>query len=331
MANKLIIYSFIICVSLLTGFRDVWIGSDTESYIDIFDMFSNSGRNGFEIGFYYFIWIIQKISVNSKFIFFVISFSIIYFLVKSFILISPNNIKRENIFFLFSVLLLSNWFFVATVNNLRQSLGLSILFFSISNLYIGNYYKYIFFGVVSLLFHDSIILLFPLIFCFFNNKFSMRKYFVGYIVFSLGYFFGITEKILEKLSEYFGIDFFNKIKFYGDDGFGNAPWSGFDFGFYLYSIFWVLLYLIMKVMKLFSNNEAVSFFVKFYMVLNIFYFIFGFGGFSNRWAYPSWLFIPILQSIFFSSINGMRWVKKSTMLILFPSVIYFSMRIFGQI
>ena len=51
--------------------------------------------------------------------------------------------------------------------------------------------------------------------------------------------------------------------------------------------------------------------LKIYMVLAMPYFIFGFGAFSNRYAFSAWFFIPLLQFfLLIYYVNDLRIVAR---------------------
>jgi len=78
-------------------------------------------------------------------------------------------------------------------------------------------------------------------------------------------------------------------------------WVGFQANFFVYTVFWCLgFYFSQRYVK----QEYIENYIrlwKFYCVLMMAYFFFGFGAFSNRYAFIGWLFLPVIQAFFIVS------------------------------
>ena len=110
--------------------------------------------------------------------------------------------------------------------------------------------------------------------------------------------------MIRRLSSLFGSNLYADIKYYADNG-AHTKWFGFDHAFVAYTIFWYVLIAFILRLGFFYKSKVnnIVFSLKVYSLLSIFYFVFGFGGFSNRWAFAAWLFVPVLQGTTIVSLN----------------------------
>ena len=128
----------------------------------------------------------------------------------------------------------------------------------------------------------------------------------------IGYFTSTNELFIEWISMKFNLPIYKLVKFYAverGEQPGDGLYYGFDLKFFIYTIFWPLLLLILSKWKSQSksyelNKKEVFVLIKIYFFLSIPYFLLGFGAFSNRFAVLSWFLIPVLQ---FYSISSLRF------------------------
>lgn len=325
--SNIVLCVFFFFLSIIIGWRGVEIGADTTQYISYYNSLFNN------IGFYYepFFEIISRAiyylggDYNVYFLFLALLFN--FFWIKNFNLLVDGFEIKNIVFnsFLFLILsILSSWYFTATTNGLRQGLSLIILYFCFFDYFINkNKMKFIVILFSSILFHYSTILFLPFILLFkIKNKIN---FLIVIFILSFFYVLGLNEVIVKWISSLFGLDFYLNIKNYSnlEDNL-EGSWVGFNLKLYLYSVFWIFLYLIL------SGLDKRFLLIKLYCILLCPYFVFGFGPFSNRYAFIAWLFLPFLQLVMLNNFIERKKVSLSILgivllILLFTSFLNFSL------
>jgi hypothetical protein len=210
--------------------------------------------------------------------------------------------------FLFvAFVLFSDWYFVAVSNALRQGLSIPFLFFS--------FYYFVFkrslvkgglMFASSAAFHESAFLFLPFVIISF---FPFRLVCSFWLVLAAFYVLGFNEIIVRFLSSFLSFDVYSFIKFYSveDGNLASARFLGFEWRFFVYTVFWPLLFagvFLFRASALAESDKAVLLgVVQIYLILSMVFFVFGFGPFSNRYAFPAWLFIPTIQMAIFLALK----------------------------
>lgn len=305
-----------IIVSALIGLRSSDVGRDTVSYISYFsDSVVYGVIDKFEFGFSYLLYFISNTINSVDFFFFIIALIItscyIIFFYKLYLkLFKPHRSSVGRYIIFFTILLFSSWYYTLTTNGIRQ--GVSIAFIYLALYYLFYEQKKVKFIIISLLaisFHLSAIVILP-IFLFYKTRF--RLVFIAWVLSGIGYFTSTNELFIEWISIKFNLPIYQLVKFYAverGEQPGDGLYYGFDLKFFIYTIFWPLLLLILSKWKSQSksyelNKKEVFVLIKIYFFLSIPYFLLGFGAFSNRFAVLSWFLIPVLQ---FYSISSLRF------------------------
>lgn len=301
----LLLFLFLIILSVVVGTRDVSVGTDTANYTDFFhnvEFIVDSSR--FELLFKYLTYGV-KLTTNNPELYFAIIFLLfnyiyIYFYFRA---IGEKSKRVENIIILFGLMLSSSWYVVATTNGLRQGLSLplmylSLLFFSERKII----FSILFFGL-SLGFHVSSILVLPFVFFVFLRE---RLVLFVFIFSAFLYFLGATEILVAGISDFLSISLYSDIINYSSE---SNNWVGFQADFFLYTVFFgVFFYFFQR----YINKKYIENYIrlwKFYCVLMMPYFFFGFGAYSNRYALIGWLFLPVIQTFFIISSRFSNRVK----------------------
>ena len=313
--SRVILYLTLLVLVLFSayfvGWRDLTIGTDSESYVDIYNQITLFGPIRWEPGFHVFVGIFKYFNFSHQYFFsFLYICSVILFYL-SFINLNNEVTDRYGISYLFIFLLFlfsSSWFLSATLNGLRQGFGLALVYYSIS-----HYFKYktrVFSFVLFFLgcsFHKTIFILLPFLAVLFFNRIRLKTYFIFYILFFIGYALSINEKLINIFSNLAGLSLHDDISSYGF----YSEWYGFNPYFTAYTALWFVLgYILLLFDKIHLYRvQSLEFSLKVYSVLGMYYFVFGFGGFSNRWGFAAWLFIPILQATIIMSSKLTEKVK----------------------
>lgn len=278
----------LILISFFYGFRDLSIGYDSYVYAMNF-IYIEDHHFSFEPFFDFFTKTIRFFTSNYSIYFSLICLIILVnYLILNF-LIYKKELFKYRFLIIISFLISSTWVLTIITNAMRQGVGLSFLFIFLW-LFLNKKYKLsIFFLIPALLSHGSIIL-FILIFGLLLIK-NNRIYFFLVGLFSIFYPLGINENIVNKFSQILGIDLYDKIKNYA---VAADAWVGFQLNFYLYTIFWFLCF--SAFYRYVNKDECYLILLKIYSFLMVLYFLFGFGGYSNRYAFFCWAFLPVLQA-----------------------------------
>lgn len=298
---------FILFLSIFIGFRSVDVGTDTRQYLMLYHSFifpMHYGFSSIEPGFMFFSGLFNFFKLSGGVFFSCIAFITTLALYLFFIKMSVPLSKMKLLFFsmcFFVCVFFSSWYLTATTNALRQGMAISIIFYALSFLYDRKNYTFIFLALLSCCFHKTNFLLLP--FILFLRIVPLRVVVLFFCFSSLFYVVGINEFLVKFFFNFSGFNLYDEIKNYASSWGGGAPWVGFDIRFFAYNVFWFVFPFFLLFFKLITLTERMSFVIKIYCALSVFYFVFGFGAFSNRWAFPSWLFVPILQAFLISNLN----------------------------
>lgn len=282
---------FVTVSTYMVGTRGDHVGADTVAYKYYFN---NLAESVLDDKFEPFFYLVAKIAatIGSIEIFFglvnVIFFIALFLFVK--------RLKLDTDYVVFLLLLLgfvhlSNWYITAVTNGLRQGLAIPFIFLAYLCLYQKKTFWFVIYSLIACGFHYSSILILPFAVLLRIN--SDRLFIFIFSLVSIGYVTGINEWCIETISNFLGLPVYSLIKNYGG---GNGPWNGFNFLFFVYSSFWFWAPFTLLFCYGSKVNRDLKLLIYTYGTLLIPYFIFGFGPFSNRYAFPAWLFLPILYS-----------------------------------
>lgn len=217
----------------------------------------------------------------------------------------------------FGFILTSSWYLVSSSNGLRQGLALALLYIAILDLMFFNKKKTaIATYLASCLFHYSNLLLFPFIFL---TKLKTKTLLIISIISAVFYFLNINEGLIKLISDTLNLPLYKNIKYYTEDVFSYR--YGFQPDLYIYTISLGLLYY--TVNKFFLKNKLDNL-VNIYLILSIFYYTFGFAGFSNRYGLPSWFFSLFLNTLITYTI--LRKHKKLFLMFVFIFIFIASLK-----
>ena len=295
-----ILFLAFIALTVIVGFRDLSVGTDTYQYHGLFfDLPElDIGSTRFEPLFVIFTTLSFMLHGSAEIYFmsiFILIVSVYYMAFRFFASGVPNaKDNAYNALFFFGVLLLSSWFFVATTNGLRQGVSLVFLYLSLSLFLLGKKSWGVVGVAVSIGFHYSSVMILPFLLILYLK---LRYILILLSLFAVGYFLSVNWVVVKFLSDLTGLGVYEFIASFAE---GDPLWSGFQLSFFLYSISWLIVFLIMT--RFVKEKYKMQFIqvVKVYSVLLMPYFIFGFSAFSNRIAVMAWFFIPISQGVFFA-------------------------------
>lgn len=295
--------AYVLYFAVCFGFyalREVSVGADTDNYISYFNRVQEGNYDSRYEPLFSIVTVVSSYLSNSFYVysallFFLLSFAY-FFSANKFSKDIALSVTESVVVFclLTSFTVFSSWYFTAATNALRHGLSLAFLYVGLLAIYRRSYMFFVVFYIISIGFHYSAIMLLPfLITMGFLLHRSVKQFASVFLAVAILYPIGVNELIVRLISDISGFGVYEKISdFVGDD----ARWVGFQWEFFGYSLFWLfMLFLIRPFIKC-EHLEAYDFLAKLYMFLLMPYMVFGFGGFSNRYAFIGWLFIPILQS-----------------------------------
>lgn len=306
--NKYTIYSsiifvfFILFVSVFVATRDVSVGIDTQNYLSNFRLIVdfNYVSELFEPGFQFLTYVISIFSTSSVFYLYAISvFLSISFLVCVCLFYRRYSVEvlipyHYFIMVCFMMLYSSNFFLTANINGIRQGLSAPLIFIAYFFVLEKKFLLSAIFSLLAVSFHySSVLFIFPFVLIFFNVRFVI--YF--FVISSSMYFFGVFEFLVQKVSAFTGFPIYEMIKNYSSTGL----YEGFNVGFFLYSISPLVVYCGVRFynQRLKSSTMLEDIF-KVYTSLIFPYFVFGFAGYANRYAFTAWLFMPLFYAFLIS-------------------------------
>jgi hypothetical protein len=149
----------------MAGFRDLSVGTDTESYYREFLYMSSSYKTvddllnddmGFDLGFLTLNWLIGKISKGTFLFLFILQLITTFFLYAGYAKLSKHFKASFFVFTAFYLFLVYNYSF----NALRQECAISIVFYAYSCLWEKKVVQYIVWTLLAFSFHSSVLVSF---------------------------------------------------------------------------------------------------------------------------------------------------------------------------
>lgn len=306
-------------IIFVTGSRDLSVGTDTIAYLEIFRIIAAGYETRFEYGFVGIVKFISYFTL-SPFIYFSVFTLIVLasYILLYFTIIDWRWGERENsdLFLILGLLLSSSWFVVAVINGLRQGMSLPWVYLS---LFLLIRKKYFYSGISFLIsagFHLSVFSLIPFfILLILKRIWLFSLFFLAAIFYPLG----INENIIRLVSSLLGVPVYEFIASYGIE---SGLWVGFQLDLYVYSVFWLILFLCLEGFIKDKYIEKWQVLVNMYGVLLLPFFVLGFGGFSNRFGYIAWFFLPACCAAF------IIWSKFSVRIKFFMGFAWFCFGVF---
>ena len=321
----------LIVFSVFLANREHAIGIDTHNYVQNFEKIvfcSCIDTTYFEIGFQTFTWLISLVTDNTTIYLFSIGFLLVFSFFIVIKLIAKFLFKETNeklyIYFVivsFIALLSSNFFLTAGINGIRQGLAAPLLFAGFIYFTKHKYLMALIFYVIACSFHlSSLLYVFFSFILFFNFNTLL---FLSLFSF-LSYFLGLTELFIKFTSEIVGLPLYDFVKNYSDTGM----YEGFNLGFFAYSA--IPLFLVIGIKVMFKISEAEKQLFSIYFALILPYLILGFGGYTNRYAFTAWLFIPLFIAFFVTlRVKREKYFLPGSIFILATMVLFFNFRLVG--
>jgi len=301
-SQRVLVYAFISIISLFVGFRDINIGSDTPTYLAIFNnvtekntiFFEEDFSFGTDPGFYFLVKIFSLIGSFRLFLVF-IAFATNILLYRFCISISKTVSLCSSYHIVTYILLITSFIvFNMEINIIRSGLGMALLLNSIFYLFLGDKKKFLLFGIIAVSIHFSMAIFLTIAILIKITKIDL-KYFYYLYLFSLAVSFigmGILDFIpLERMN-------LRAAKLYTETGLFEYK-TGFRPTFALFnSLFLLFFSYYMQKSKALYNIVTIDF-LKYYIASSSLFFLWFVMPFSDRIGAFSWIVIPILTTCIF--------------------------------
>lgn len=298
------IITFLLIAIIVAG-RSYLYNDDTYNY---YFMFKNYGLDfRIEVGFLLLVGVLSSLFDSYQIYFFILFFILNFFFYLSFERLKRikndefniiNDYSGVALVSLLAFCLMSSWYYTVSINGIRQGISISILFYAITFFVSRQWKVFAFLFLVSCSIHYSSILYLPFIFLL-NSK--GRKIEILFFIFAVLYFLNINEILIRTLSNLLSLPLYTMISEYGGDiGYR----YGFQLDLFIYTVFWyVFTGALLNIGQVIYKNHQLELLYKLYGLLSMAYFVYGFGGYSNRYAIVAWLLLPFLQMVIFMSLK----------------------------
>lgn len=273
--QNLAVVFYAILFLFLFGFRGFDIGVDTETYLSMFENSKDLVFVDFGFGFLN-RFLVDKIS-NRGFIFLMAFMYIIPMILALFRIIKTN---RLLLFFC-----ITSFFFFKSMgmNTIRQGVGFSFFFLSLT--YDSNKRLRYLFMFLALSIHLSIVI--PII--VFEASKYIRNIKYPIFVFILCTFLSILKFNIYALFQNIPlISIADKMESYS-----NVDASDYKIGFRIDFFFFNLLFAIIGY-HIYKNTQSSLKYLSSYFILSGFFFLMFNSGYSDRYGFLSWIFIPLI-------------------------------------
>jgi hypothetical protein len=297
MINNFLLLCYVVLNVFLWGGRANNIGTDTYNYYTYFFVpIQKSTSLSMVFTLFYLeplfkvlLFISSRFESYNVFLFsvsFIINLSL-YFFVR----IITDKDKHGSSLILYLTIASMFSFTSIQFNIIRNGIGIVFLFIGMAHLVKGQWKKFIFYSLIALLFHQSMII--PILFaCIANSKriplwFYLVAY-IGSIVLSLkGYGVHSLSFLLDLGS--------NKIDSY--IAYGDTTYRvGFRWDFCAYNTFFLLIFLLLNRF----GSDIYTILLKYFIATSCLFFLSFYIPFSDRIGLYSWIAIPVLLFIGFS-------------------------------
>lgn len=311
--NRLTLGSLIglLLLSFVSGFRKN-VGVDWQGYMQIFfDIGRRQNEYRLEWAFKFLNEIINNLGGSAAIMFFVMAFISWYFVFKS----VSGRILPLFIYFLFV-----NEYFFWSMNGVRQFVSIGIFLFSIQFIITRQLYKYVFWIIIAMLFHNSSAILFIFYFLPYNKLNNHKIWVILFLTSAIFSYFSLFTNMVAVFVEYIMTSFtiFSNYNNYLESDSIVAADLNLGFGFYFQLCTNFLIVLLSKNLIIKYPNTRLYFilFMISAIVFNLFYMFSPIGRLN--------IFILILKCYLLSVISFHYWkIDKTRVLVLALLFIYF--------
>lgn len=286
-----------ISLSILIGFRDVSVGTDTANYVQFYtdalacDCFPHTFEPGLEVT----ARLLSLTGAGAP-VFFVclsfLQFALAWIAAKGYsraLVEGSDSLKMQLL--IFASFLASPFFLSGQINIIRQ--GTSALFVILaSRAWIDKkIFNYVVLSLLAISFHLSgamIVLLVPLL------SVGKRKLILLTSVLVCLYLAGVMEAFINVASNVLGVPVYEFVASYGE---GAEYRAGVRYDFALFSLVIGVFFHLISRMQRWKNFSQLDMIFLLYLVCLIPFWIFGWASYADRYAFVAWQFLPLLAGV----------------------------------
>jgi len=319
---KSFVTAIVVIFSILVGFRDKSIGTDTTEYTNWYIAVSNGQQIETEPLYLALMNFFTLINLDIEIFF---SFTV---LLTSYLILKSSNLLnlRLNTYntplklFTYSwfSLILSPVFYSVILNGIRQGIATGFLFLAWALLLRNKKLLASLACIFAVAFHQASIVFIPPLLLF---RLPPSIIFSLICFLSSLYAFNLSEDLIKNISIFSNIDIYDKIISYGK---GASYKSGVRLDFLLFSLSAGCLLNIIARFTIVKHYKQEYFrIIQYYWLSLIPFTLFGFGAYSNRLLIPSWLFLSIAFALCIVSSKFKATETKTTALLLFVIMLFY--------
>lgn len=304
MLSNLLVFICLVAIVLVIGMRDVSVGTDTVNYVRNYyrvrDCACLEGK--FEPGFQILTFLVASTGVSSA-----TYLSILAALLVLLVWLFLNNMSQmfnySNVIVwktrlaTLIFILISPFFFNASVNVLRHGLSAFFLLNTATFFLRNQWSRVILFGLLAVLFHRTALLYLPLVTVLnvINTERRRRVFYIVLLGLAAAYSVGLSEEIVKVLSKLTGIDVHGMFANY--HAHVTYYRRGVRWDFLLFSLGWFIGGIV-------ANRSFISMLhrpvyekmVDLYGLFLVPFLLFGWGNYSDRLLLVPWQLIPVIVS-----------------------------------
>lgn len=284
----------VVAFSLIFGFR-YGVGIDYYAYRDSYFLDLKSLMEYYELGYVYLVYISRFLNLGPEGLFVILSFLQIYFIYKAFLYV-----KKEALVFFSIYLIFTGIAMMSFMNNIRQTIALSIFIYAIRYIVERKALNYYLLCLLAVLFHKSAIILF-----FVYPLYRFHLPFVNNIKRQIVFLFivYVSSFFVNFVSILFSLESILDIWGYGRYIYNSEKLNslGFSIGYSLIFIQYLIAIFYSNRLKSYVNSKA----------FDIYYDLFYFG--------------VILELLFSGSmiLNRFAWYMIGFKIIILPVLLYY--------
>lgn len=295
--NSGALIAFLIAIAVLYGLRTPENHSDSARYASYFLSLGEVGYNlAYEPLFFFLTKAVAELSdsVAVYFIVLILLYRLFYYWLATRCAIVFGFDRNKLLWFygfLVGFQLLSNWHYVLSVDAIKQGLAIPFIIMALLAMQQHQRLYSLIFLLVATSLHFSTILLLPFLLVVIMPLSLLR---ISFLVFSGLYITQLNSDLVLALQQFTSIPIYDRILAFA---YGSNKYYGFDLRFLLYSLF--LCFLSEFVLYHNSKYRPVH---KVVLVFAMFFFIFAFANFTNRYAFYLWSTGPLIMASFVSTV-----------------------------
>ena len=294
--NMSILIVLSIVLAYFVGMRDVVIGTDTPTYMRLYDTVSAGGET--RIREYFFLFLVKVsvwFSLGANGFFYLVSFLgliaylNLYYKVTELFDFTTVSKRIVYVILTLSFMMMSPFFWNAEINVIRSGLAIPIFLTGLLFLYQKKYYWSVLWLFVAVMTHFSMIMFIPFLILW---KVKDKWLLALFIVLSLLYLSGLTQTVFTLVSQKLkAIEF---LTYYLNNAQNERGYrAGVRYDFWVFTAFFLAVIYYIR-----HSAPIADFLFRIYTIMIIPFLLLGYINYSDRLLLAAWNIIPMIVSIF---------------------------------